>query len=201
MEAYVLAQRRKGKGFNTFHALAAASSAVPFQAFRGQSRSISSDNERLNSSGGFLVSPYTTYLYAPTHAPQPPAFVTSTPVESSLSIDTVFGFTGTLPSMMAAVDSSDIVCVPMWFPRLRVCDTHADMPVEDCVLSCPTRHAARKSSIVIRAPSLPSACTLHPPSVHPPRKVPTAALYFGVFLIAVYYPSSPLTPRTKSPPI
>ena len=115
-EASVVAQRRKRKGFNSFLTLAASPSAVPFHAFRGQSRSISSDNERLNSSGGFLVSPYTTYLYAPTHAPQPPAFVASLPVESSLAVDTVFGFNGTLPSMMAGVrDSSDIVYVPLLF--------------------------------------------------------------------------------------
>jgi hypothetical protein len=111
-EAKANSIRRKRKGFNSFHTLAASSSAAPFLAFRGQSRSILSDNERVNSSGGFLVSPYTTYLYAPSHAPQPPAFVASSAVESSLSIETVFGFSGTLPSMMAAMrDSSDIVCV------------------------------------------------------------------------------------------
>jgi hypothetical protein len=101
--------------------MAASSSALQFHSFRGQSRSISSDNERLNSSGGFLVSPYTSYLYAPTHAPQPPAFVASLPVESSLSIDTVFGFNGTLPSMMAGVrDSSDIVYDPRFIMHTPV---------------------------------------------------------------------------------
>jgi hypothetical protein len=111
-EAKATSIRRKHKGFNSFHALAASTSAVPFLSFRGQSRSISTDNERVNASGGFLVSPYSTYLYAPSHAPQPPAFVASPAVEASLSIETVFGFSGTLPSMMLAVrDSSDIVCV------------------------------------------------------------------------------------------
>ena len=113
MEAKVIAQRRKHKGFNTFYTLAESHAAAPLHAFKGQSRTLSTDNERVNSSGGFLVSPYTSWLYAPTHAPQPPAFVASPPLESSLSIDTVFGFAGTLPSMLAAVrDSSDAVYVP-----------------------------------------------------------------------------------------
>jgi hypothetical protein len=195
VEAKVIAQRRKHKGYNSFYTLAAASAAAPLQSFKGQSRSISSDNERVNSSGGFLVSPYMSYLYAPTHAPQPPAFVASSVVESSLSIETVFGFTGTLPSMLAAVrDSSDFVCAPPCFYRTYdYFNIWADTLVGDCVLSCLTRPVTKKSSTVIRGQLPPSPCIPQPLYALPLKKAPPAESLFGAFQIAAFYPfSSPI---------
>jgi len=149
----VVAQRRKHKGFNSFYSLAASPSAPSLQAFKGQSRSISSDNERINSSGGFLVSPYTSWLYAPTHAPQPPALVATPPLQSTLSVDTVFGFAGTLPSMLAAArDSSDIVYVPLRFPQRVFVTLRAATPAAGCASSCPTKPATKRSSAATPAP-------------------------------------------------